>query len=139
MSPDELAQTIDASTLDPVIRAALQEWPGAEELETEIEETVAWVNDIIRGMQGVFRQLQDEDVEELQTQTAIAYIELKSRWIALNTKINYETFREGSCRPVDAFRASAVSIVLAELESRLTQRDIDAITDFLAEPVRRAA
>lgn len=139
MTPDSLNKAIDASTLAPRIAEALNQWPDADTLQAEITNTLEWVGDIIKSIQGVFSQLEDTDEAELRTQAAIAYIELKSRWIALNTKINYQTFRNGSCAPSDAFRGSSISIVLAALEEKLNQEDIDQITTFLAEPVRSAA
>ena len=66
---------------------------------------------------------------------AINYIELKSRWIALNTKINYQTFRTGQCETVDALCASATSLLLQQIESLIDHADIEKITAFLAQPV----
>jgi len=80
-----------------------------------------------------------EDPEEIAVLIAINYIELKTKWIALNTKINYSTFKTGVCETEDALDASSISAVIGLLETLITAPDIETITDFLSQPLHRAA
>lgn len=136
MTAETLVNSIEPSNFIEQISSALNEWPDAESLQSEISEAIEWVSDISRSIQDVFNQLAEADESELRTQAAIAYIELKSRWIALNTKINYQMFKSGSCSPIDAFRGSAISILLATIEEQIDSSDIEQITEFLSEPVK---
>lgn len=124
-------QAFDLETL----RSNLFEWPDVE--EQLVERTVA----LVAGMRDDFVELIQtiDDEDEVDTTMAIQYVELKSRWIALNTKINYTTFRHGTCDASDALAAASVSAFLAEVESLLAQEDIDKITEFLAQPISKAA
>lgn len=133
---DTLINCIDPQQTTPAIKEGLNQWPDAETLQDEINETIDWISDIARSIQDVFNQLDEADDEEVVTSAAIAYIDLKSRWIALNTKINYETVTSGVCVPKDAFRASSLSMLLNALEEQINQEDIDKITEFLAEPIK---
>jgi hypothetical protein len=114
---------------------ALEDWPDAD--AALVRETTDWVSRQRDDLVTLLEQV-DDDADAAYS-LAIRYIELKSRWIALNTKINYETFRHGKCEPRDAFRGTGVSMLLAHVEDQLEASDIDKITEFLAEPVRRAA
>jgi hypothetical protein len=131
MNREHVLTTLSSPELCNEITSAVKEWPGATEA------MVSRCVDQIRDEQGSFaaalREIDDDG--EIATVLAINYIELKSRWIALNTKINYQTFRTGQCETVDALCASATSLLLQQIESLIDQRDIDKITAFLAQPV----
>jgi len=134
----KLQDTIDQlkdGSLEQVSREALSSYQGAN--PADVEKLVKWTQSLRDDLVTLIKEIDDED--EVAMTLAINYIELKSRWIAINTKINYQNFRTGSCDPVSALRAAAISQLLAKVESLLSQGDIDQITQFLAEPIRRAA
>lgn len=122
------------------LRTHLQEFASGSGVESPaalVDEIVRWTGEIRDGLVTLVRAI--EDPEEIETTLAINYVELKSKWIALNTKINYTVFRSGACDPVDALRASGVSTLLVTIEDILEQEDIEKITEFLAQPLRDAA
>lgn len=130
----EAAEKINAFDL-PALRAGLSSWEGAS--PSQIEKTLDSVDRTRERLIDVLKTV--EDPEEISVLIAINYIELKTRWIALNTKINYSVFKTGSCETEDALQASSVSALIGLLESLLNQTDIETITDFLAQPLHRAA
>lgn len=117
------------------IAEALRTWPNAD--AGDIAKTVDWVMAVRSNFVSLLREVDDDG--ELVTTLAINYIELKSHWIALNTKINYQNFRRGACDSRVAFQATGISMLLGQLESMIEQSDLDKITEFLAAPVRQAA
>lgn len=117
------------------LRAGLSSWNGAS--PGQIDHALASVERTTQRLIDVLNTV--EDPEEISVLIAINYIELKTRWIALNTKINYSVFKTGSCETDDALQASSVSALIGLLESLLTPSDIETITDFLAQPLHRAA
>jgi hypothetical protein len=131
MNREHVLDTLSSPDLCNEISTAVKEWPGAT------ADTVSRCVEQVRKEQNSFaaalREIDDDG--EIATVLAINYIELKSRWIALNTKINYQTFRTGQCETVDALCASATSLLLQQIESLIDHRDIEKITEFLAQPV----
>jgi hypothetical protein len=103
----------------------------------DVERVTKWISALRDDLVALINEINDED--EVKMTLAINYIEIKSRWIALNTKIAYQNFRLGKCDPVTALRGCATSSLLVLVEGLLTQGDIDQIAEFLAEPIRRAA
>lgn len=128
-----------AKLTDPAFRALIKEqltsWEGAD--PAAIDRTIAWVLQIREDLVSLIRTIDDD--EQISETLAINYIEIKTRWIALNTKINYQTFRLGSCDPELAFRGTACSGLMGEVETLLEPDDITKITEFLAQPVNRVA
>jgi hypothetical protein len=119
----------------PALSEALSSWENAH--PAAIDRTLAWVMQLREELVSLIRTIDDD--EQIAETLAINYIEIKTRWIALNTKINYQTFRLGACDPELAFRGTACSCLLAEVEALLTPDDVIKITEFLAQPVTRAA
>jgi len=132
-------QTIDShftrTEFQTQLREALASWENPP--AGLVEKTMVYVNTLSGELISLCKEVDDE--EQIEQTVAIFYIELKSRWIALNTRVNYQTFRTGACDVESAFRASGVSMLLADVESLINQDDIGKITDFLAQPIRRAA
>lgn len=128
-------ERLSSQRLESEIRNGLASWDNPD--PAHIEEAIAWFRHVRDDMVAVLREVEDDD--QAKETLAINYIEVKSRWIAINTKINYQNFRLGSCDPIDAFRGTAISMMLVELEQVLDPDDIEKITEFLAQPVRRAA
>ena len=100
-------------------------------------ETIAWLETIIRDMVATLSNVCDPDDERMSL--VIQYVELKSRWIGLNTKMNYELFRMGESSLTDMFRGAAISALLAHIEPLLDQEDLGKVTEFLAQPLNQAA
>ena len=100
-------------------------------------ETIAWIEGIVRDLVATLSTVNDPDDEKMSL--VIQYVELKSRWIGLNTKMNYELFRLGHAELTDVFRGTAISALLAHIEPLLDQEDIDKVTEFLAQPLDQAA
>lgn len=130
-----LIERLNDPNLESSIRDALLSWPDAD--QQLVERTVAWVKTLRDELVSLCREIDDD--EQIEQNLAINYIELKTRWIAINTRINYQLFRTGSNEPESVFRATGVSMLLAHVESLLSAGDIAQITDFLAQPIRRAA
>lgn len=133
---DHLEATDKINAFDlGALRAGLSTWDGAT--PDQIGRAISYVERTMERLVDVLTTV--EDPEEISVLIAINYIELKTNWIALNTKINYSVFKTGACETDDALQASSVSAVIGLLESLLTPTDIETITDFLAQPLHRAA
>lgn len=113
--------------------------PGMDGLPVAplVDDAIAWIDDLRQDIITLVRQV--ADAEDVAMAVAIQYVELKSRWIAFNTKMNYERFRKGDCDRLDMCKGACASTLLGHLEELLTNEDIDKITDFLAAPLNRAA
>jgi hypothetical protein len=122
-------------TLEASIRESMAGYPGAD--GPMIDRTVDWVMHLRKDLVGLLASIGDD--EQIVETLAINYIELKTRWIALNTKTNYQLFRTGSSEPEVALRGFACSALLADVEALLSADDITKITEFLSTPVSRAA
>lgn len=122
------------------LRAGLADAPdpacGRSKAEV-IESSVEWLEALQSDLVALVSQV--EGSEDIDMVLAIQYVEMKSRWIAFNTKMNYTMFKGEQPDVSDMCRASAVSSLLAHLESLLRQEDIDHITEFLARPISEAA
>ncbi len=112
---------------------------GAQLIESEIgtpeqvQETVAWIdrlrNELLQTASAVV------DGEDLYLAVVANYIELKSRWIAINTQINYQTVLQGAPDPASMQRGWSVSRLLNELEPLIELADIEKIAEFLISPI----
>lgn len=129
--------TLEASLLDPGIEATwtdcLSGW--VEATAAERQAVLDWAKGLREEFLQVARDVDDPD--EVDYALAIRYIELKSHWIMLNTQINYQTVHRGGAGQELLFRASLISLLVLAIEPLLKSADIDKITDFLAEPIRR--
>ncbi|MCE2966497.1 MAG: hypothetical protein ACK5WB_03465 [Phycisphaerales bacterium] len=136
--PSTLQRAIETLTnpqIETKIREALETWPDAD--PAMVARTLAWITALRDDLCNLLRTIEDD--EQIAETLAINYIELKSRWIALNTKANYCIFRTGVADAESAFRGTSISMLLGEVEGLLTPTDITTITEFLAQPIRRAA
>ncbi len=99
----------------------------------QVEETVAWIdrlrNELLQTASAVM------DGEDLYMAVVANYIELKSRWIAINTQVNYQTVLQGAPDTVSMQRGWSVSRLLNELEPLIEMADIEKITEFLTSPI----
>ncbi|MEM0982454.1 MAG: hypothetical protein AAGI17_00735 [Planctomycetota bacterium] len=96
-----------------------------------------WLDEQRKHLIFVFEQV--DSPEDRDMLLAINFIELKSRWIAFNTELNYQVFKKGAPDVATQQRAFGTSLLLATVEPLLSSGDVDQITQFLAEPVNRAA
>lgn len=96
-----------------------------------------WLETIRRELIDVLDHV--DDPADAAMAVAIQYVELKSRWIGLNTKMNYAMFRTGQCRVEDQLRAGAVTHLLTVLEPCIDPEDVNKIREFLAKPLDKAA
>lgn len=140
METQTMIDRIRAFSLDTV-RATLAACNVPEsakgDLETRINTTVMWLDAVRSELIATIAEIDDE--EDLATTIAVQYVELKSRWIAFNTKMNYERFRKGDCDRLDMCKGACASTLLGHIEELLSTEDVDKITDFLAAPIRNAA
>jgi hypothetical protein len=124
----------------------VKELLSTERLESEWREVLSEIDDESVKTESIERTfvLRDEYLNEVEAVTeeedfnyvtAIKYIELKSKWIMLNTEINYRLYSRGEIRISLACKSSLLSCLLASIEQFVDQRDIDAITDFLSNPI----
>jgi len=135
MDVQEAIDKLKDPQLGKGIHEALMSWPSVQ--VADVEKVSKWALALRDDLANLIHEIGDPD--EVKMTLAINYIELKSRWIALNTKINYQTFRSGSCDTISALRGAALSALVGRVEELLTAADIDEITTFLSEPIRRAA
>lgn len=135
MSINEIVGKLKDPGFDANLRECLSCYTAGN--PTDCEKIAKWVGALRDDLVTLINEI--GDLEEIRMTLAVNYIEIKSRWIALNTKMNYQNFRTGSCDPVTALRGCGMSQLVALIEGLLTQQEIDQITEFLAEPIRRAA
>lgn len=139
MELNEIVDRLNGFDLDE-LRKHLSEAPDPEDgrsLDAIIENAIGWVDSLRRDMITLVEQIGGG--EDVEMALAIQYVELKSRWIAFNTKMNYAMFRQGNPDVADMCRAAAVSSFLGYVEPMLNEEDIDHITEFLAQPLSDAA
>jgi len=101
------------------------------------KEIAGWVCQLAEDFLMLLKDI--DDPEQIDATTAIHYIEIKSHWIALNTRMNYQLARQGQADPTIVLKGAAVSQFLATLEPLIKSADIDAITQFLSEPIDKNA
>ena len=134
MSEHKAVTTLNETNFDE-LRQTLME-SGAPD-EAELERTMAWITAVRDGLVSELSTIADED--DLESTLAINYIELKSRWIAMNTQLNYQMFKHGTPSTEVMQRAFSTTFLLVQIEKVLGPEDIEKITDFLSEPISRAA
>lgn len=124
----------------------IKELLSTEQLESEWREVLSEIDDERTKIESIERTfaLRDEylngveaitEEEDFNYFTAIKYIELKSKWIMLNTEINYRLYSKGEVQVSLACKSSLLSCLLASIGQFVDQRDIETITDFLSNPI----
>jgi hypothetical protein len=115
-----------------------EDWQSMAEAYSEeiAQSALQWVrrrrDDFIRAIQEI------NDEEDFNLLLAIQFIELKSHWMMLNTKMNYEIFRGKDPEEETVLRGSLISFLIEAIESFIDEEDLSKITEFLAQPVRRS-
>jgi hypothetical protein len=92
----------------------------AAALQDMIDEFVRHVDDV-------------DDPEELAYSCACYFVETKTRWLSLNTQMNYQLTRTGTQDPEVLWKGTATSAFLAVVESMLRKDDVQRILTALAE------
>lgn len=136
LSLDQLMSCV----MEPELESRVHEAITSSNLEIPpgaTDRTIEWFNALRGDLVNLMREVEDE--MQMEETLAVNYVELKSRWIAINTKVNYQVFRTGLFDPETAMRGTAASMLLGEIERLLDPKDIAAIAEFLAQPLRRAA
>ena len=134
MDAKTVEQHLKSADLETVIPTTLANWENAD--KAQIAEVTEWVCGIRDEFIALVHDV--DDSEQIIASIAIHYIEIKSHWIALNTKMNYQMARNGAAETPIVLRGAAVSAFLATLEPLIQPGDVDAITSFLAEPINPA-
>jgi len=118
--------------LDAQWDEVLDEWSASA--PSERKAVRAYVSGLRNRM---LRTLLDIDTEaELERGLATQYVEVKCHWTMLNTQIQHQTARDGQADDDLVYRASCVSLIVQALEPHLSQERVDALTSFLAQPLR---
>ncbi|MEO1717707.1 MAG: hypothetical protein AAFR76_11410 [Planctomycetota bacterium] len=139
MAPTNVIDVIRNFDFD-ALRGQLRESPEPTDgrtLDEVIETTAEWLEAVQSDLVALVSEIDGGD--DMEMVLAIQYVELKSRWIAFNTKMNYTLFKGNQPVVNDLFRASAVSALLGHIESLLREEDIEHITTFLGQPIANAA
>ncbi|MEL6498988.1 MAG: hypothetical protein AAGJ54_00710 [Planctomycetota bacterium] len=139
MAPTNVIDVIRNFDFD-AFRAELREAPeptDGRSLNEIIDTTAEWLEALQSDLVALVSEIDGGD--DMEMVLAIQYVELKSRWIAFNTKMNYTLFKGNQPRVDDLFRASAVSSMLGHIESLLRPDDIEHITTFLGQPLTTVA
>ena len=100
MPSAEAIQKIRSFDLD-ALRETLAACPPPEggSIEPLVESATRWVAALCEDIARLLEAIDDPD--DCAMTLAIQYVELKSRWIALNTRMNYSMFRTGGFRVVE--------------------------------------
>lgn len=134
-SAAEVLEVIDSKRFDESMSQAIRAADGAT--DEQIARAEDWVQEIRQQLRDLIEEMGDS--EDIDMALALAYIEFKSRWVALNTKMNYRLFHGNAQDPELMMQGTAISLLLATVEDALDAEDVDAITNFLAQPLKSAA
>ena len=115
--------------------ASLSDWPGVT--AQHVVDALSTLDDIMNSLCHTLAAI--EGGEDLHLTLAIQYIELKTRWIGMNNRINYTTIRTGVPATEDVLLATVLSMFLVHIEGLVHAEDVERINEFLAEPIGRAA
>lgn len=130
MNVNEAIERFESLSLDD-LRSTLMSYH-----EQQIDETINWVARLRSDLLETLREVDDSDAEMA---LAVAYAEMKARWIAFNTKMNYKLLRKGIADPADVFRGYATYWLNTVIMGMLSEEDVERIDEFLAEPLKDAA
>lgn len=76
-----------------------------------------------------------EEDEEMPTLLMWYYVQLKSEWSQLNTEVQYQPLRSEEPDMMLIFKASTLSLLLAQIEQILSYVDVERATDYLSDPI----
>jgi len=127
---DRLNQVLTAAELE-------EDWEDTVRSMIDDDEQVEEILDWVRGFRDEFLELAEDvdDPKEIQTSIVIRYIEIKCRWMMLNTQMQYQAVNTGEPDQEIMVKGSLVSNLLEQLEEFLDEDDIREITEFLSQPI----
>ena len=133
MNIEEVLSAIDGPEFQANMEETIATWEeGTVEQKLELRAKIdKHKQHLLNALKGV------EDDDDLKLSVTLHYIELKSHWIMLNIKLNYQTMKDGMPDMFSMYHASLVSAVVGVIEALLTEDDIRHITNFLAEPAKK--
>lgn len=132
----EIQKQFEKADLAKMIRTGAADYEGAD--DSTVDSIIEWANAEWNGMMSLLNEIED-DTDDINTTMALFYIECKSKWIALNSKMNYQMFRGNPPEPELVIRGFAMSQLIAIAEGIIPSDDIENITEFLAQPIKQAA
>ncbi|MBC7533957.1 MAG: Hpt domain-containing protein [Oligoflexus sp.] len=106
---------------------------ASQEIPTLVDQLIAFAESEISLLTDTINSIEDE--EELQYVLAIRYAALKSNWILLNLRVNYELAAGKESEPILPFKAALSAGILGRLESLILADAVKCITQVLSEPV----
>ena len=132
MTPKKIQAVLLNPEIETIWMDCLAGW------EDGTKEQIATVLQIVRDLRDRFIEMANDvdDPETLATSVAVRYIELKSRWIMLNTQIQFRTVRGDELDMAQVYEASLTSLLLEKFEELLDFSDVTKITSFLSQPIR---
>lgn len=74
-------------------------------------------------------------VERLHRTLALRYVEVKGRWMVLNTRIQDQASQKGRADEALLYRAVGVGLILQALDPLLDREHLEDVGDVLAEPL----
>ncbi|MEM1164830.1 MAG: hypothetical protein AAGI30_00905 [Planctomycetota bacterium] len=133
MNASSLIEQLNAATFDERVNGAIE----VEGFDSgAISETRQWVNSL---RDKVVHDLQSTDEEEEHRSIAASYfIDFKTQWMGLNTKMNYAMFRTGQPDQPSMLRGSGISVLIDVVEQHADPEDVDTIVTFISDRVDRA-
>ena len=127
----ERTETALRDSLEAQWDEVLEQWSGVSPADRQaVRRDVAKLRDRI-----LDSLLSIDTVDELRRCLAVGYVEMKCHWTMLNTRIQHQTAQNGRPDEPLIYRATCVSLIVQALEPLLSQKHVEGLTDFLAEPL----
>lgn len=129
---DKLLATLNDGSLEQRWRECIEDWETIQDhKDALLQRMLLERDDILEAFTNI------QEPEDLLDNIAIVYIEVKSRWIMLNTKIQFQLYRFGKSEDELIYRASLTSFFIDAMESQLGAEEIDQINNFLCDPLAK--
>jgi two-component system chemotaxis sensor kinase CheA len=114
-----------------------ENWREAIESSVPDEDEHDALMEWIRSFRDEFLDYMDvvQDPEEIEDALVDRYIEIKSRWKMLNTKMQYQAVNTGQPDPALMVKGSLLSKLLERMENVLGGDEVADLTDFISEPM----
>ena len=130
----ELVRTLRDDAELETVREAVSAW--GEDVDPAImESTLHWIRSVRRELADLLELVTDPD--DARMMCAVKHMEFKAHWIMLNTRTNYGLMAGRGFDQRDAFRGTALSGLVDQLEGLLPERHVEAFHAVLAEPLER--
>lgn len=118
----------------PELTERLSGAAGAGQFDAgEVEKAIGWTLGLRDGCLDALTDAGGSGEDSLFLEYVGFYIDLKGLWAALNTRMNYQMLRSGTCEDRTLVRAAAVSRLLEWIEQTFTENDMETIGVFLSQ------